>query len=193
MPPEVKIVATKTDSNTTETKNQKFYTVEKGDNLFAIAHKNNVTVAQLIEWNKLKDSNVSLGSQLIIPNSNQLFEDKNPINATNHLVIKGDNIKSIAALYNISQSNIKKWNNLKSTNLLVGQELIISKSDILVIEKTKTKKIDKNIAKDYLVRKGDSLFSISKKFPGVSIADLKKWNHIEDDALKPGMKLKING
>ena len=193
VPPEVKIVATKTDSNTTETKNQKFYTVEKGDNLFAIAHKNNVTVAQLIEWNKLKDSNVSLGSQLIIPNSNQLFEDKNPINATNHLVIKGDNIKSIAALYNISQSNIKKWNNLKSTNLLVGQELIISKSDILVIEKTKTKKIDKNIAKDYLVRKGDSLFSISKKFPGVSIADLKKWNHIEDDALKPGMKLKING
>ena len=193
MPAEIKVVAIKTDSNTTETKNQKFYIVEKGDNLFAIAHKNNVTVAQLIEWNKLKDSNVSLGSQLIIPNENEIIESQKKPVVTNHLVIKGDNLKSIAALYNTSQSNIKKWNNLKSTNLLVGQNIIVAKPDIFVAEKTKTKKIESHTAKDYLVRKGDSLFSISKKFPGVSIADLKKWNHIENDALKPGMKLKING
>ncbi|MEY2922999.1 MAG: hypothetical protein RL108_1625, partial [Bacteroidota bacterium] len=46
---------------------------------------------------------------------------------------------------------------------------------------------------EYYVKKGDSLYSISKKYPGVTISDLKKWNNIKDDELKPGMKLKING
>ena len=46
---------------------------------------------------------------------------------------------------------------------------------------------------DYLVKKGDSLYSISKKYPGVSISDIEKWNNIKGKELKPGMKLKING
>jgi len=51
----------------------------------------------------------------------------------------------------------------------------------------------KNIGEDYYVKKGDSLYSISKKDPGVTISDIKKLNDIKDDDLKPGMKLKING
>jgi membrane-bound lytic murein transglycosylase D len=43
------------------------------------------------------------------------------------------------------------------------------------------------------VKKGDSLYSISKKYPGVTISDLKKWNDIREEELKPGMKLKISG
>jgi membrane-bound lytic murein transglycosylase D len=42
---------------------------------------------------------------------------------------------------------------------------------------------------DYYV-KGDSLYSISQKYPGVTIADLKKWNGIRGEDIKPGMKLK---
>ena len=45
----------------------------------------------------------------------------------------------------------------------------------------------------HTVVKGETLYSISKKYPGVTISDLKKWNNIKDDELKPGMKLKING
>jgi membrane-bound lytic murein transglycosylase D len=41
------------------------------------------------------------------------------------------------------------------------------------------------------VKRGDSLYSIAKKYPGVSIADLKKWNDIRGEAIKPGMKLKL--
>ncbi|HJY11421.1 MAG TPA: LysM peptidoglycan-binding domain-containing protein [Flavobacterium sp.] len=51
----------------------------------------------------------------------------------------------------------------------------------------------KNIEQDYYVKKGDSLYSISKKYPGVTISDIKKWNGIKNEDLKPGMKLKING
>ncbi len=49
-----------------------------------------------------------------------------------------------------------------------------------------------NEVKTYYVKKGDSLFSIAKKYPGVTISDIKKWNGIKNESLKPGMKLKIN-
>lgn len=45
----------------------------------------------------------------------------------------------------------------------------------------------------YTVQKGDSIFSISKKYPNVTVDDLKKNNNLCDDNIQPGMKLKING
>jgi membrane-bound lytic murein transglycosylase D len=45
----------------------------------------------------------------------------------------------------------------------------------------------------YYVQKGDSLYKIAKKYPGVTISDIKKWNGISNENLKPGMKLKISG
>ena len=51
----------------------------------------------------------------------------------------------------------------------------------------------KGVEEDYYVKKGDSLYSISKKYPGVTISDIKKWNGIQGEDIKPGMKLKING
>ena len=52
----------------------------------------------------------------------------------------------------------------------------------------------KETQKSYYVQKGDSLFSIAKKHPGVTISDLKQWNGIGSNGnIKPGMKLKIQG
>jgi membrane-bound lytic murein transglycosylase D len=53
--------------------------------------------------------------------------------------------------------------------------------------------VSKNKEINYYVKKGDSLYSIAKKYPGVTISDIKKWNDIRNENLKPGMKLKING
>ena len=36
-------------------------------------------------------------------------------------------------------------------------------------------------------------FKIAKKYPGITISDIKKWNGISNENLKPGMKLKISG
>ncbi len=174
-----------------DSKNQYYYVVQKGDNLYAIAHKNKVTVAQIIEWNNLKDNQVSLGSQLIIPNENRTIEPQQKFEERIYIVSAGDNIQTIAAKYKVSQANIKEWNKLKNNTVIIGQELVVVSTNFNSTEKVKTSK--NATTKDYLVRKGDSLFSISKKFPGVSIADLKKWNNIKDTGLQPGMKLKING
>jgi len=82
----------------------------------------------------------------------------------------------------------------------LGDKLIVAKkmvmdSDSAVAEKsTKKDKSNKNKRDEhYYVQKGDSLFSIAKKYPGVTVSDIKKWNGINSNSLKPGMKLKING
>ena len=92
-------------------------------------------------------------------------------------------------------------NNLHSNNLAVGNVLTVAKNEIAINTNNATidsfKKRDLNTSKsndaNYLVQKGDSLFSISQKYPGVTVSDLKKWNNISGDDLKPGMDLKIKG
>ena len=79
----------------------------------------------------------------------------------------------------------------------MGETLIVSKKEVAVSEAKASKKEDiaaneRSEAKLYYVKKGDSLFSIAKKYPGVTISDIKKWNGIKNESLKPGMKLKIN-
>jgi membrane-bound lytic murein transglycosylase D len=121
-----------------------------------------------------------------------------------YIVKKGDNLGNIAKKYGSSVDDIKEWNNLANNSITSGKSLIVAKSEIVAetkaVAESSFKKKD-NLAStaksknfDYLVQKGDSLYSISKKYPGVTIADIQKWNNIENGKdLKPGMKLKING
>jgi membrane-bound lytic murein transglycosylase D len=89
---------------------------------------------------------------------------------------------------------------LSDDNIQLGDKLIVAKKLVVdnnasVAEKSsKKEKANKNERQDhYYVQKGDSLFSIAKKYPGVTVSDIKKWNGINGNSLKPGMKLKING
>jgi membrane-bound lytic murein transglycosylase D len=106
-----------------------------------------------------------------------------------HTIKSGESLGKIADRYNVSISELKKWNSIKGNNIQAGKKLKIY-SDKKIIAKTESKS---NNDGTYTVKSGDSLFSISKQFPGVSIDDIKKWNDISGDNIQPGMKLKING
>jgi membrane-bound lytic murein transglycosylase D len=118
-------------------------------------------------------------------------------------VLQGDNLGDIAKKFGASVTDIKQWNNLPDNAISVGATLIVAKDEIVFNtnkamvsafkKKTNTKHPFSTNAIDYYVKKGDSLYSISKKYPGVTISDLQKWNGISSEELKPGMKLKING
>ncbi len=192
----VKLDKTKKEDISELNKKQKYYTVESGDNLYYIAHKNNVTVQQLIDWNGLKDNNVNLGSQLIIPSEKVAQTDNIDVKRQHYTVGKGENLKSIAAKFHTSIKNLEEWNNLPSNKVDFGVNLIVSMPEEVIVETSKKLKTKVEIAakeKSYYVKKGDSLFSISQKFPGVTISDLKRWNNIKGESLQAGMKLKING
>ena len=185
-------------------KRESYYVVQKGDNLSSIAKSHGVTIQQVKEWNNLLDNNVKLGAQLIISNQNiagnKEVVDTSIAKPVEHIVGKGEYLTTIAKKYNTTVANLKEWNSLLDSNVKQGDKLIVWKSNELESStKGKTsKKADYAISKKekekmYYVKRGDSLFSISKKFPGVTIADIKKWNNINGENIQPGMKLKIGG
>ena len=119
-----------------------------------------------------------------------------------YIVKKGDNLGNIAKKFGSSIEDLKQWNNLADNSIAFGSSLIVAKSEVAIEKNTVAGKFNKkellastskSKSNDYLVKKGDSLYSISKKYPGVTISDIKKWNNISGEELKPGMKLKING
>lgn len=95
------------------------YTVKSGDTLYSIARKYNTTVNAITTLNNLTSNNLSIGQTLKIPVSTQ-----NTIEKT-YTVKSGDTLYSIAKKYSTTVSELINRNNLKTSNLSVGQELII--------------------------------------------------------------------
>jgi membrane-bound lytic murein transglycosylase D len=177
-----------------------YYIVQPGDNLGNIAKKFGVSTTELKDWNNMEDNNVMLDTKLKILKDKkdaitELKEDA-IIKPTNyHLVQKGDILVNIAKKYGVTVAEIQEWNQLEGNNIQLGSKLLILKEGVASSTNMIASKDKKAVSKDnhYLVRKGDSLFTIAKKYPGVTVNDIKKWNGINSDDLKPGMKLKING
>ncbi|WP_445733555.1 LysM peptidoglycan-binding domain-containing protein [Mariniflexile sp.] len=116
---------------------------------------------------------------------------------TTHRVRSGEFLGIIARKYGVRVSDIKKWNGLRSNNLKIGQRLTIyprnsGAPSSSSIGKTAATKSVSGSSTTYTVRSGDSLWSISQKFPGVSVQNIKDWNGISGSNLKPGMKLKVS-
>lgn len=111
-------------------------------------------------------------------------------------VRSGDYLGRIANRYGVRVSDIKKWNGMRTTNLRVGQRITIYPKRLnFTVAKTSSKKSSskgkKSVGKGekiaYKIKKGDSLWSISKKYPKISIQQIKDWNGIRDaNSLVPG-------
>ncbi|WP_235753865.1 LysM peptidoglycan-binding domain-containing protein [Psychrobacillus sp. INOP01] len=90
-----------------------------------------------------------------------------------HTVISGNTLWKISKQYGIPISELQKTNKLTSTEIRIGQKLIIPQTHKL-----------------YTVIKGDTLWKISKKFE-VTINDLTKLNNLQSSNLVVGQKLNI--
>lgn len=96
-----------------------YYTVVRGDSLWSIAKRYQISVEDLIKLNNLININLKIGDVLKIPKSS---------NYLNTYVVKnGDSLWSIAKANNISVEALKEANNLTSNLLSIGQTLIIPK------------------------------------------------------------------
>lgn len=183
------------------------YIVQKGDNLNSIAQKYNITVAEIKKWNPLLSTTVPLGVSLKVAEINAdakaglLAETE--LKEVKYTVQKGDNLGKIAKKFGASLAELNEWNQLSNQNVVLGKVLIVSRNEVTIntaqaavdsFKKNNNSALDSGkIANDYYVQKGDSLYSIAKKHPGITISDIKKWNDIRDEKIKPGMKLKISG
>ena len=116
-------------------------------------------------------------------------------------VRSGDYLGRIAERYGVGVSQIKRWNGLRSNNLRVGQRLTIyprkpvtTNASAVAKNKPASKaavQLPKDPSKVHIVKSGDSLWGISRKYPGITIQNLKEWNGLSGNNLTPGTKLKL--
>ena len=164
--------------------NMFMYKVVKGDSLYSIAKKYGTSVEEIKKLNYLTSNNLVIGQVLRIPEMYTKPEDMVVPSYVNYKVVKGDTLYSIAKKFGVSVDSIINDNGLKSNNLSIGQNLKIRSNEV---EECFGEDIPSST---YTVVKGDSLYSISKKF-GVSVDSLKKKNNLSSNLLSVGQILKI--
>lgn len=130
-------------------------------------------------------------------------ETEKLIPATYHKVEQGENLTVIANKYNISVAELKRRNNLKNSKITPSQRLIIENQQVVMIAEI-TQTIDnKSIAEissvekqqnsqpaSHTVKKGETLFSISKLY-NIPVEELKKTNQLQSNVIHFGDKLNI--
>ena len=134
-----------------------------------------------------------------------------------YTVKEGDNLGFIADWYDVKVSDIKYWNKMRRSTIRVGQKLAVyvpnkkvykykqvnglslAQKNKVAYKNTQAKGVNQTFKYDdrftyYKVRNGDNLWTIAKKFEGVSNMDIKKINNFTNDDvqhLKPGQVIKI--
>ena len=99
--------------------NYQIYKVQKGDSLWSISKRFNITVPELIDLNNLNDLTLQINQELLVPISNETEENNT------YIVQKGDSLWSVAKKFNLTVDELKKLNNLTSNLLSINQELTI--------------------------------------------------------------------
>lgn len=146
------------------------YIVQKGDSLWSIANKFNMTVSELKNLNNLTNNLLSIGQVLKI-------KDSSNNGKTTYTVQKGDSLWVIANKYGITTEELKSYNNLTSNLLSIGQVLKIPQGKIST----------ENI---YTVKKGDSLWTIANRY-NTTVEKIKVLNNLTSNLLSIGQQLKI--
>ena len=152
---------------------ENIYIVKKGDSLYSIANKYNTTVEELKRINNLTSNILSIGQVLKLP-SDKVSDIEKEENTISYTVQKGDSLYSIARKYDTTIDRIKDLNNLTTNLLSIGQVLLIP--------------TDTNFETTYTVQKGDSLYSIAKKY-NTTVDRLKQLNNLSSNLLSIGQIL----
>lgn len=168
------------------------YTVKKGDSLYSIAKRYNTTVNDIVKLNNLKSTNLSIGQSLRIPEKYNSLNNGTIPSYTNYVVKRGDTLYSIARNNNLTVDQIIKDNNLANNNLSVGQVLKLRTIDGTVEECFGEDYEEENAPQTitYVVKKGDNLYSIARKF-NTSVDNIKRKNNLASNLLSIGQLLKI--
>ncbi|MCX7627014.1 MAG: LysM peptidoglycan-binding domain-containing protein [Methylophilaceae bacterium] len=176
--------------------NWQTYYPQRGERLSSISRKFGISVAQLRDINGLSPrARLKPNQPLLVPVRGDAIAQTSPPSTpdrvamkmpaaedTHHRVKKGDTLHSIAKRYGIGAKQLMALNGLKSERLRQGQILKVAGAAKAPASRTKS---------HYIVKRGETLTSIAKKF-NVATSDLKRWNNLGSKrTLTPGQALVI--
>lgn len=206
------------------------YTVQKGDSLYWIAKKHHTSIQEIKTLNHLPSDFLKINQVLkITPEvtvktatapTKASAPAKAPAKVQTYTVVKGDSLSKIASKYKVSVADIKKWNNLKTDLIRIGQKLKLG-ADTASKPTTAPKPVTKpkqatapkpvtvkpvtipptppaksapvsTSTSTYVVKSGDTLGKIALDF-NMSVNDLKKMNNLSSDLIFVGQSLKVSG
>jgi LysM repeat protein len=158
--------------------------VEKGESLYFIHKKYDVPLKIIKKENPSVLDGLSIGEKIFIPVKKDIVvEVKTNGNFINHEIKKGQTLYSISKLYRVKQKEIIAANSEVTQGLSEGQIIRIPVSNIKNNNLPKSI-INKPSYKTHLVKKGETLYSLSKLYQ-TTIDSIKFVNK----GLKKGLKL----
>lgn len=146
-------------------------------------------------------------NEILVPKERGYYAGGADVSGKDRLVYTvktGDNLGYIANRFHVHINDLRYWNNIHRNLIRVGQKIVVyvpsgkgeSYAQAGSVKMTNKASASEQISSDgkyvyYTVRSGDSLWSIARRFPGVSNQDIMRLNNISGNTIKPGQKLKI--
>ncbi|HEY4656683.1 MAG TPA: LysM peptidoglycan-binding domain-containing protein [Cyclobacteriaceae bacterium] len=185
-----------TDSLGTETIDGKLFIlhkVEEKETLYGISRRYGVYLNDVLQFNPDADAGLEIGQILKIPYSGRPAgpSTRQTQGGGIHKVAEKETLFSISRMYGITVDEIRLWNNLTSSSLSIGQELIIRSTDTASTSQPGQQpdkpamKMQKGV---HEVKPGETLFAIAQQYD-VRVDELRRWNSLEGNDLKAGQLL----
>jgi membrane-bound lytic murein transglycosylase D len=127
-------VANVQEESKQEVAKKRTHKIQKGESLFLVSKKYNVSIDDLKKWNQLESNKINVGTELIvfsdveIPTTESAEQTQVSQRYKTYLVQKGDSLYSISQkLKSVTVTDLKKWNALKNSEIKPGMKLIVQK------------------------------------------------------------------
>lgn len=195
------------DSLRMETINGKqfiIHQIEAKETLYSISRRYGVPITAILENNPSSDGGLSIGQLLkvpYVPHTKHRTEN----GVTYHKVAAHETLFSISRMYSVTIDDVKSWNNIPDTGIKVGQELIIRKKTFATTTQPSTTTPvqtqpattvpvqtlpTQSMKGVHTVTAKETLYSISRMY-GATIQQLKEWNNLTSNDVKPGQTLYV--
>lgn len=181
--------------------------VKSGDTLLALSKRYGVRVQDIERLNSIRNPRaLQIGADLIMPlnpdssTTNALAELKDDYTRSQKVSYKvrsGDSLWKISRKFNVSEKQLRVWNQLGWSNVIrPGQHLVVSSKSAraskpaVKVATAKNSGLLKKVV--YKVRSGDTLWAIGREF-AVETRQIRSWNNLADNhVLQPGDHLTLH-
>lgn len=172
--------------------NLSVYIISKGDTLWGIARKNNLTLDNLLISNPglTKSSRLKVGQEIMLSKSQKGITASElrsvdsrtaiAVGSTTYIVKSGDSLTKIAKMNGVSLSSLMIANNMSGGTIIkLGQRLTIPPAEANISQVENEVRVSTLSLNTHKVQKGENLSRIAAQY-GVTVRELMEWNNIID-------------